>query len=311
MTFASGHTKEHAVQQLALVAVLAASQAASPAPAPAASAEARIVEYLKANVKPGQPVVVSKLYNEVFTAPDERAALNRMFNTFFKIPLYVAQVQKAQGRPPSLSEIGEQFRFSVPGQTEVMLQIMDADPRMPKFLKRNAETGEIESVNVDAILAHPRFGKLLERTITGFEGQPAPPFTVKRYDGMELSSQSLAGKPYLVYFWFTNCPPCVKTSPLLAELYKQYSPKGFEIVAVNADRVLELEYTDDDRAAYAKKLGLTFPLAHMTPEMQAAYGQVSVYPTLFVVDKKGTIVKYLVNFQDKAALEQAIKLALE
>jgi len=49
----------------------------------------------------------------------------------------------------------------------------------------------------------------------------------------------------------------------------------------------------------------------MTPEMQSAYGQVSVYPTLFLVDRKGTIVKYLVNFQDKAALEQAIKLALE
>lgn len=294
------------VLQLTLIAALLVQPAAS-----APSAEARIVEYLKANVKPGQRVVVSELYNNVFTAPEERAALNRVFNTFFKIPLYAAQVQKASGHPPKLAEIAEQFRFSVPGQTEVMLQIMDADPRMPKFLKRNAETGEIESVDVDTILAHPRFGKLLERTITGFEGRPAPPFSVKRYDGTDLDATALQGKPHLVYFWFTNCPPCVKTSPLLVELHKQYAPKGFEIVAVNADRVLELEYTDEDRAAYAKKLGIAFTLAHMTPEMQAAYGQVSVYPTLFVVDKKGTIVKYLVNFQEKAVLEQAIKLALE
>ena len=43
--------------------------------APAASPEAKIVEYLKANVKPGQRVVVSELYNNVFTAPAERAAL--------------------------------------------------------------------------------------------------------------------------------------------------------------------------------------------------------------------------------------------
>jgi len=291
---------------LTLIAALAVQQAA-----PAPSAEAKIVEYLKANVKPGQRVVVSELYNNVFTAPDERAALNRLFNTFFKIPLYAAQVQKASGRPPKVAEIAEQFRFSVPGQTEAMLQIMDADPRMPKFLKRNAETGEIESVDTDAIMAHPRFGKLLERTITGFEGRPAPPFSLKRYDGTDLDASALQGKPHLIYFWFTNCPPCVKTSPLLVELHKQYAPKGFEIVAVNADRVLELEYTDEDRAAYAKKLGIAFPLAHMTPEMQAAYGQVSVYPTLFVVDKQGTIVKYLVNFQEKAVLEQAIKLALE
>jgi thiol-disulfide isomerase/thioredoxin len=299
------------VQQLALIAVLAAFQAASPAPAGPAGAEAKIVEYLKTNVKPGQRVVVSELYNTVFTAPEERAVLNRLFNTFFKIPLYVAQVQKAQGRPPKLLEIGEQFRFSVPGETEVMLQIMDADPRMPKFLKRNAQTGEIDSVDVDAIMANPRFGKLLERTITGFEGRPATPFTAKRYDGTELSSETLAGKPHLLYFWFTNCPPCMKTSPLLVELHKQYAPKGFEIVGINADKVLELEYTDDDRAAYVKKMGINFPLAHMTPELQAAYGQVSVYPTLFLVDKKGTIIKYLVNFQEKAALEQAIKLILE
>jgi thiol-disulfide isomerase/thioredoxin len=276
-----------------------------------ATAEAKIVEYLKANVKPGQRVVVSELYNNVFTAPEERAALNRLFNTFFKIPLFAAQFQKGTGRPPKLAEIAEQFKFDVPGQTEVMLQIMDSDPRVPKFLKRSADNGEIESVDVDAILKSPRFGRLLERTITGFEGQPAAPFTVKRYDGSELASSSLQGKPQLLYFWFTNCPPCVKTSPLLVELHKQYAPKGLQIVGLNADKVLELEYTDADRDAYAKKLGIAFPLTHMTPEAQTAYGAVSVFPTMFLVDKKGTIVRYLVNFQEKAALEQAIKLALE
>ncbi len=276
----------------------------------AASPDARIVEYLKANVKPGQRVIVSELYNNMFTAPEERAALNRMFNTFFKIPLYAAQFQKASGRPPKLAELAEQFRFEVPGQTEVMLQVMDADPRMPKFLKR-AESGEIESVNVDAILAHPRFGKLLERTITGFEGKPAATFSVSAYDGSPVSSEKLQGKPHLLYFWFTNCPPCVKTSPLLVELHKAYAAKGFLMVGLNADRVLELEYSDADRAAYAKKTGMAFTLAHLTAETQAAFGQVSVFPTLFFVDRKGTIVKHFVNYQEKAALEQAVKLALE
>jgi thiol-disulfide isomerase/thioredoxin len=292
------------VLHLSLLAAVALQAGSTPSP------DARIVEYLKANVKPGQRVVVSELYNNVFTTPEERAALNRMFNTFFKIPLYVAQFQKAAGRPPKLADLAEQFRFGVPGQAEVMLQIMESDPRMPKFLKRG-EAGEIESVDVDAILAHPRFGKQLERTITGFEGNPAPGFSVSGYDGAAVSSQSLQGKPQLLYFWFTNCPPCVKTSPLLVELHKAYAAKGLQIVGLNADKVLELEFTDADRAAYAKKTGMAFTLAHMTAELQAAYGQVSVYPTMFVVDKKGTIVKHFVNFQEKATLEQAVKLALE
>jgi thiol-disulfide isomerase/thioredoxin len=273
-------------------------------------AETRVVEYLKANVKPGQPVVVSELYNTVFAAPEERAALNRLFNTFFKIPLYLAQQQKAAGKPPTLADIAEQFRFQVPGEADVMLRIMDSDPRMPTFVTRDAATGEITSVDVEAILAHPRFGKALERTITGWEGQRAPAFSVTTYDGKPLSSESLVGTPHLLYFWFTGCPPCTRTAPLLAELDRAYAAKGFRIVGLNADRVLELPYRDEDRAAYAAKNGLAFTLAHMTAQAQEAYGAVSVFPTMFFVDRKGVVVRQLVSFQEKATLEEAVTMAL-
>lgn len=287
----------------ALAVLLAAPQAPP--------AEARVVEYLKANVKPGQPVVVSELYNTVFTGPEERAALNRLFNTFFKIPLYLAQHQKAAGKPPTLAEVSEQFRFQVPGQADVMLRVMESDPRMPKFIARDAATGEITGVDVEKILAHPKFGKALERTITGWEGQPAPAFATTTYDGKPLASEALAGTPHLLYFWFTGCPPCVRTSPLLAELDQAYAAKGFRIVGLNADRVLEIPTSDEDRAAYAKRNGWAFTLAHMTPEAQEAYGAVSVFPTLFFVDRKGTVVKHFVNFQAKAVLEEAIRVALQ
>lgn len=291
------------MRALLLVIALAAPQAPE--------AEVKVVEYLKANTKPGQRVVVSELYNEVFTTDAERAVLNRLFNTFFKLPLYLAQHQQAAGKPPTLAEISEQFRFPVPGQADVMLRIMETDPRMPKLIRRNPVSGEIVSIDVDRILAHPRFGKALERTISGWEGRPAPAFAATRYDGKPVASADLAGRPHLLYFWFTNCPPCVRTSPLLAELDRAYAAKGFRIVALNADRVLELPYGDEERLAYAKQQGLAFTLAHLTPEVQESYGSVSVFPTMFFVDAKGTIVKHFVNQQDKAALDAAVKLALE
>ena len=37
----------------------------------------------------------------------------------------------------------------------------------------------------------------------------------------------------------------------------------------------------------------------------------SVFPTMFFVDRKGTVVKQLVNFQEKAVLERAVRLALQ
>jgi thiol-disulfide isomerase/thioredoxin len=295
------------------LAVTLALAVQSPAPLQSAAPnpEAAIVEYLKANVKPGEPVVVSKLYNEVFMGEPERKALNRLFNTFFKIPLFIVQSHQAKGTPPSLKEISEQFSFKVQGEADVILRIMESDPRMPRFMERDPKSGEISKVDVERILAHPRFGRILERTITGWEGNPAPSFAVKAYDGSDLSLASLAGKPFLLYFWFTNCPPCVKTSPLLVELDSVYGPKGFTIVALNADKLLELDYTDADRAAYASKLGIKFTLAHANAEAQAAYGGVSVFPTLFFVDKAGVVVKHLVNGSEKAVLEEAIKTALK
>ncbi len=286
-------------------------QAPVSAPPAALSPEATIVEYLKANVKPGEPVVVSRLFNEVFTGEPERKALNRLFNTFFKIPLFVVQAQKAKGTPPSLKEISEQFSFTVPGTADVILRVMESDPRMPKFLERDPKSGEIVKADVDKIMAHPRFGKILERTITGWEGNPTLAFAVKAYDGSDLALANLAGKPFLLYFWFTNCPPCVKTSPMLVELDKAYRPKGFSIIGLNADKLLELDYTDADRAAYASKVGIKFALAHANAEAQMAYGGVSVFPTLFFVDKAGVVVKHLVNGHEQTVLEDAIKLALK
>jgi thiol-disulfide isomerase/thioredoxin len=287
----------------ALAVLLAAPQAPA--------AEARVVEYLKAHVKAGQPVVVSELYNSVFTGAEERAALNRLFNTFFKMPLYLAQHVAAAGKPPTLREISEQFRFEVPGEADVLLRIMESDPRMPSFITRDAATGEITRVDVDRILAHPRFGKALERTIAGWEGRPAPAFTTTTYDGKPLRSESLTGQPHLLYFWFTGCPPCVRTAPLLAELERSYAARGFRIVALNADRVLEVPTSDEDRSAYAARDGRGFTLATMTPEVQQAYGMVSVFPTLFFVDRQGTVVRQLVNYQEKPTLEAAVQEALQ
>ncbi len=273
-------------------------------------AETGIIEYLKSNVKPGTPVIVSDLYNKVFTAPEERKVLDRLFNTFFKIPMFIVQYNTSSKKIPTLQEISEQFSFKVAGQADVMLRIMESDPRVPKFLSRDAKTGEITAIDIPKIQANPQFGRALERSITGWEGRPSPPFAVSTYDGGSITSEQLSGQPYLIYFWFTNCPPCIKTSPLLVELHNQYSAKGFKIVAVNADRVLELPYEDKIRADYVRTLGIKFSTAHLSPQMQQAYGGVSVFPTLFFVDRTGLVTKHFVNFQEKSTLDAAIQSVL-
>jgi len=277
----------------------------------APNAEQRIIEYLKTHVTPGRQVVVSELYNNVFKTPEERKVLDRLFNTFFKIPMFIVQYNATSKKIPTLRELSEQFNFTVPGEADVMLRIMEADPRVPKFIQRNPKTGEITKVDIPAIQASPQFGKVLERSITGWEGREAPPFAITSLDGKPVTSQQVSGQAHLIYFWFTNCPPCVRSAPILAELYNQYAAKGFKIIGANADRFLELPYDDKVRADYVTKYGFKFTIGHLNPQMQQAYGGVSVFPTMFFVDKKGTIVKLFVNFQDKPVLEQAIQSTLK
>lgn len=276
----------------------------------ASPAEVRIVEYLKKNVTPGRPVVVSELVNNVFKAPEEQKIIERLYNTFFKIPAFLVQYNTATKKIPTLRELSEQFHFNVPGEADVILRVMESDPRIPKFFDRNAKTGEITRINIDVIKATPQFSRVIERTITGFAGKEAPQFSITTYDSKPVTTAQLRGQPHLIYFWFTNCPPCVKSSPILSELYKKYAAKGFKIVGANADKVLELPYDDKTRADYAKKYDFTFTLAHANAAMQQNFGGVSVFPTMFFVDKNGVVVKHFVNFQERPVLEAAIQQIL-
>src|SRR5439155_17467379 len=98
---------------------------------------------------------------------EERKVLDRLFNTFFKIPLFIAQYNSTSKKIPTLRELSEQFNFKVPGEADVMLRIMEADPRLPKFIERSPATGEITKVDIAKIQASPQFNKILERTIAG------------------------------------------------------------------------------------------------------------------------------------------------
>jgi hypothetical protein len=129
----------------------------------------------------------------VFTSPEERQAFDRLYNTFFKIPLYLAEYQRATGAIPSLEDIAGQFHLPSAEAADVLLRVMEAEPRLPRFFERDSGTGEITGVDVDAIQSHPQFGQALERTLGGWEGRPAPAFVAEAYDGRAVSPDDFAG----------------------------------------------------------------------------------------------------------------------
>ncbi|MBI4472161.1 MAG: hypothetical protein HY646_05800 [Acidobacteria bacterium] len=124
-------------------------------------AETRIIAYLKENVRPGQPVLVTELYNNVFTSTEDREALQRLYDTFFSIPASAAEIYTKTGKIPTLEELSGHFQFKIPGEMEVLLRAMESDPRVPRFFERDPATGEITSIDVDRIASDERFGRPL------------------------------------------------------------------------------------------------------------------------------------------------------
>jgi len=268
-------------------------------------AEERVLTYLRDNLRPGQPLLLSELYNKVFTQPDERQALDKLYRAFFRIPLFVVQYERRFGKPPGLDVIAEQFDLGSSEAADILLRVMEADPRVPRFLAREPKTGQITKVDIERIESDPRFGKPLERQLAGWVGKPAPRFTLFDLDGKEMDSTALRGKAVLLYVWFTGCPPCAKETGELEVLAREFAACGLVIVAANADRLLNLAYDDSARRRFAGELSVHSPIVHWTQESDAAYGGISIFPTLFLIDREGIIRHHWVGFVGLAELRRS------
>lgn len=269
-------------------------------------AETRVVNYIRDHLRPGQPLLVTELYNKVFTQPEERKALDKLYNAFFRIPLFLAQYQEKFGSPPTLKVIAQQFDLHAPGAADLLLRVMESDPRVPRFLTRDPGSGEIAKVDVAMIRSDPRFGQALDRQLAGWEGKSAPSFKLAGFSGDAVDLDSLRGKVVLLYVWFTGCPPCMAETPILVGLENDFSARGFTIVGGNADRLLGLSYDDADRRRYAEDKKISFPLAHWTSDSDMAYGKISIFPTLFLIDRQGIIIHHWVGFVSPEDLRRSV-----
>lgn len=71
--------------------------------------------------------------------------------------------------------------------------------------------------------------------------------------GQPLSMAALRGRPLLVNFWATWCPPCVEELPLLNAFHQAQSAKGWQLLGLAVDRVEPVRQ-------FLQRLPLSFPV---------------------------------------------------
>ncbi len=273
------------------------------------SPETRVLSKLQQLMQQGAPLTFSKLHNDSRFEKEEKDFIGRMYEIFFKIPGFLRSEHKRTNTIPTLRQIADQFGVTS-GSIDLLLTVMAADRRVPSFFVRDRTTKEITSLQLAPVAGFIRKHEGGVR-VTGWEGQPMPSFSVKTFAGETLSSADLEGTNMLLYFWFTGCPPCGRITPHLKSLDEKYRESNFKLIGLNADRILGLTASDQDRENYLKRHGIQFDNAHVDEATREAFGQVNVFPTLFAVDSKGGVVRHLINYQDWSTLDEAVGQLVE
>ena len=267
--------------------------------------ENRVLERIRHMIQRQGQVTFSDLYNNPDFNDVERMFLGRLYEIFFAIPDFLLTRYENTEKIPSRSELALHFGITIQS-TDLLLAVMESDPRVPKLFERNPQNHEIQSLRLDHIKEFTqRRGS--EVKVTRWEGQMLPGFELTTFGGEQLSNRDLTGQNVLLYFWFTGCPPCVKLAPILADLNHQYNSSNFRLVGVNADRVLELEVADQARQSYLSEHDLDFLNVHLDRTARRSFGNVQVFPTLFFVGPDGTIFRHLINYQSPETLQQILE----
>ena len=91
----------------------------------------------------------------------------------------------------------------------------------------------------------------------------------------------------LIDFWFSHCEPCLKQLPDLKEIYAAYKEKNFSIIGISVDSKANETYWQKT----IEKYSLNWPQYLDENGREAQRLNVNVYPSNFLLDGKGLIIK--------------------
>jgi thiol-disulfide isomerase/thioredoxin len=127
-------------------------------------------------------------------------------------------------------------------------------------------------------------------------GDPAPAITPLSWIQGTPVTKYEPGRVYVVEFWATWCPPCIKAIPHLSALQKKY-PDKLTVVGVNVEGLLGHEPKLDAVNAFMKKWGKDMAYAvavddstkkTMSDAWITASGSLGI-PTACIIDQHGKL----------------------
>ncbi|UCD78226.1 MAG: redoxin domain-containing protein [Desulfobacterales bacterium] len=172
------------------------------------------------------------------------------------------------------------------------------------FFRKSVIT--IAALVIVGFLALLVWGMLNKEPITGLSGitmvnRPAPGFVLTTFEGTTISLADLRGKPVVINFWASWCPPCRVEAPLLERTWRAYKNRGLIFLGIN------IQDRQEDALNYIREFDVTYPNGpDPTGEITIDYG-VSGLPVTFFVSRDGEVVRRWVGAVEKGVLINSIE----
>ena len=133
--------------------------------------------------------------------------------------------------------------------------------------------------------------------------QKAPDFTVFDANGNKVKLSDFVGKPVVLNFWASWCPPCKSEMP---HFNKVYNTEKNDVVFMMVDLVDGQRETQEKGQQFIQSQGYTFPV-YFDLEYQGidAYG-VSSIPTTVFIDRSGNIAAAFQGAISEQTLQKGI-----
>lgn len=127
-------------------------------------------------------------------------------------------------------------------------------------------------------------------------GFVAPDFALPTLDGDTIRLSDLRGRPVVINFWATWCPPCRTEMPAIIREYNRYKDRGLIVLAVNqAESPAKI-------IPFRDEYGMPFPiLLDERMEVSKLY-EIRFLPTTFFVAPNGTITDMVTGGMNEGAV---------
>lgn len=137
----------------------------------------------------------------------------------------------------------------------------------------------------------------VEATTLIHAGDMAPDFTVEMLDGSSVTLSKLQGKPTLLIFWATWCPPCREELSHLQE----------GVIDLFGDKINVLPISRGEKRevveGFLDKMGYTFAVGLDGDQSIYRKYATNYIPRCWVIDSKGEVVYAGVGYDEAIAAE--------